>query len=412
MFLGVKYPGRWDMEKNHFDHNTIIVGGGAAGIVAAISARRAGASVLICEKMPKLGKKIRVSGNGRCNLLNDTIDASFYNSEAKELVGAVLDRFGKKEMLSFFKNLGLMVYSDEGRIFPVTNQAASVIEVLEMELSRLGVDIQCDCEVTGITVANSGFDISIKPDKRLHARKLILCGGGKSYPVSGSDGGAYALATHFGHRLIEPVPSTVPLVVNDPWCRSLHGQRIRAVVRSLIKARTGPKVEGELLFTEYGLSGTAILDASEEISIAINRLKTKEVSLIVDLLPSMHEEHLRKELSARLRKKFPPEKLLIGILPHKFATPLMDILKTGDPAAIANEIKNKTFAVDGVRGWDEAEFTAGRIDTSQVDPKTLESKLHRGLYLAGEILDVQGKRGGYNLAWAWASGYIAGSAAC
>ncbi|OIO39157.1 MAG: hypothetical protein AUJ71_01280 [Candidatus Omnitrophica bacterium CG1_02_49_16] len=392
-------------------YDVLIIGGGAAGITAAISARRAGAAVLLCEKMPRLGKKIRASGNGRCNLLNDTLDVLFYNAQAREFVKPIFARFGKKEILHFFKDLGLRVYSDKGRIFPATNQAVSVMEVLEMELARLDVPIRYDSEITNLEADRQGFKLSVKSGGCLNARKIIFSTGGKSYPVSGSDGTAYALLTRFGHHLIEPVPSTVPLVVKDPWCLALSGQRIRATVRQVVDGKTGSPMEGELLFTDYGLSGTAILDSSEEISIALNRQPVKTASILVDLLPFMHADELHKELSARLRKKFPSEKLLIGLLPHKFAGSLAEVLKTRDPGAITVAIKHKEFFVNGTRGWDEAEFTAGGIDTREVDPLNLESKLQRGLYFAGEILNVHGKRGGYNLAWAWASGFIAGMGA-
>lgn len=399
------------MTKQQYDYDIVIIGGGASGILAAISARRQGASVLLLEKMPRLGKKILASGAGRCNLLNDSINASFYNPEAKELVESVFAQFGKREILGFFKELGLVVYSDKGKIFPVTNQAASVIEVLEMELSRLGVDVRCHCQVSNISASHNGFVLTLTPDKRLRVRILILCAGGKSYPALGSDGQAYKLASGLGHNIIEPVPSAVSVLIKDTWCHILQGQKISVALTSLIDAKAGRKVEGELLFTKYGLSGTAILDVSEEISIAINRLRMKNVSVVVDLLPFINEEELQKELSFRLRKKFPQEKLLIGLVPHKFSFALLDILKTRDAAAIAKYVKNKKFSVNGTRGWNEAEFTAGGLDTREVNLQTLESKFQRGLYFAGEILNVQGRRGGYNLAWAWASGYVAGLAA-
>jgi hypothetical protein len=399
------------MTEQRVNYDVVVIGGGAAGIVASISARRTGASVLLCEKMPRLGKKILVSGNGRCNLLNESLTPSFYNPEAREWIDSVLAQFGKKEILHFFKELGLAVYAEKGRVFPITNQAASVMDVLLLELSRRGVEVRCDCEVKQMSQTSAGFSLALKAQDPVMACQVILCGGGKSYPVSGSDGSAYRIAENFGHRLIAPVPSAVPLVVEDPWCGHLQGQKIHAVVTTRIAGSTSHKADGELLFTKYGLSGTAILDVSEDISIALNRQSEKAVEIIVDLLPSFHEETLQRELSSRLRKKFPTEKLLAGLLPPKFAFALSAVLESKDPARIAAQIKNKKFSVTGTRGWEEADFTAGGIDMAGVEPKTLESKLCRGFYLAGEILNVQGARGGYNLAWAWASGFIAGQAA-
>lgn len=389
-------------------HDLVIVGGGAAGIVAAISGKRKGLSVLVCEKMPRLGKKVLITGGGRCNLLNDYLDASCYNAEARELVRAVFDRFGKREILHFFEDLGLAVYSDGGRVFPATNQAASVVAVLEIELARLGIPVEYGCEISHIAASSQGFAVQAKNGKQIDARRLVLSGGGKTYPALGADGNCYALAVGFGHRVIDPVPSAVPLVVKDPWCHFLQGQKIQAV--AAVHGKTGRRARGELLFTKYGLSGTAILDISEEISIAFHRHGAKSVAISIDAVPFLEKGDLHRELSRRLERGFRREDLLTGLLPHKFSIVLGEILQRGDVGEIVESVKNKRFAITGTRGWNEAEFTAGGVDTREIKPETLESRRQKGLYVAGEILDVQGPRGGYNLAWAWASGFLAGMA--
>jgi len=393
-------------------HDVIIIGGGAAGMMAAIVARRRGASVLLCEKMPKLGKKLLITGAGRCNLSNDVLDASFYNPGSQALVRSVLDQFGKEAILGFFKELGLATYADEaGRVFPVTNQAASALKVLEMELERLKVTVDLGCEIKNIHVGKNGFEISAGSGERETGRKLLLCAGGKSYPALGADGNGYALAAAFGHRIVEPVPSTVPLLVKDPWCHALQGQKLRVSVTSRVCGKEVRTASGELLFTQYGLSGTAILDVSDEISVALNRNHETNVSVVVDLVPFMDEKELASELSGKLAKGIPRENLVEGLLPHKFSGLLRGMLHGPDAAVIARLLKCKEFKVIGTRGWNEAEFTAGGIPTEEVDPLTLESKLRKGLYFAGEVLDVQGRRGGYHLAWAWASGAVAGKTA-
>jgi predicted Rossmann fold flavoprotein len=390
-------------------YDVIVIGGGAAGIMAAITAKRRGASVLVCEKMPKIGKKLLVTGAGRCNLLNETLNASFYNPAGQALVRSVLGKFGKDAILGFFKELGLATYTDEtGRVFPVTNQAASVLKVLEMELERLKVTLELGCEIKNIRVVKDGFEIRAGTGEREAGKKVILCAGGKSYPALGADGNGYVLAAAFGHKILSPVPSTVPLVVKDPWCHSLQGQKLRATVTSRIQGKDVRTVLGELLFTQYGLSGTVILDVSDEISIALNRNHATNVSVIVDLIPFMTEIELAAELSGKLNRGIPHEDLAEGLLPHKLCGVLHEALKSSDAAGIAKSLKRKEFKVTGTRGWNEAEFTAGGIPVDEVDLVTLESKLQKGLYFAGEILDVQGRRGGYNLAWAWASGAVAG----
>src|SRR3989338_8056858 len=232
------------MMKHVKEYDVIVIGGGAAGIVASISAARAGAFVLLCEKMPKLGKKIRISGNGRCNISNDVVDAACFNPEAKELVESALARFGPEEILRFFKDLGLRVYSDKGRIFPITNQSTSVMDLLELELARLGVEVRLGSEITKIERKPDGFSAESKAGDTLGARRVILTAGGKSYPVVGTDGSAYAMALGFGHRLIEPVPSTVPLLSEDRWCKELSGVKIVAGVRYRIGTHLGPCIEG------------------------------------------------------------------------------------------------------------------------------------------------------------------------
>ncbi len=395
---------------NSFD--VVIIGGGPAGMMAAITAQSQGASVLVCEKMPKIGKKLLITGAGRCNLLNETLDASFYNPGSHAFVRSVFDQFGKEAILGFFKELGLATYADEaGRIFPVTNQAASVLKVLEMELERLKVTLDLGCEIKNIRALKMGFEVCAKTGEKETCRKVILCAGGKSYPALGADGNGYGLAAAFGHQILEPVPSTVALLAKDPCCHFLQGQKVRAEVTSCIGGKKVRTASGELLFTQYGLSGTAILDVSDEISVAMNREHIKNVTVIVDLIPFMSEPALVEELSRRFEKGVARENLLEGLLTHKCFLALRGEIQKEDASSIAHLLKHKEFKVMGTRGWNEAEFTAGGIPVDEVDPVTLESKLQKGLYFAGEVLDVQGRRGGYNLAWAWASGSVAGKVA-
>lgn len=400
-------------------YDVIVIGGGAAGIMAAITAKRGGASVLLCEKMPKLGKKLLVTGAGRCNLLNETLDASFYNPGGQALAGSVLGQFGKEAMLQFFKELGLATYADEsGRVFPVTNQAASVLKVLEMELERLKVVLDLGCEIQSVRPSKNGFEVRAKSGEAETGRKVILCAGGKSYPALGADGNGYTLAAAFGHKILEPVPSTVALVIKDPWCHALQGQKVRASVTARIQGEETRTATGELLFTQYGLSGTAVLDVSDEISVALNRDRASSVSVTVDLVPFMDEKELVAELTGKSGRGMRREDLTEGLLPHKFSPVILSEKeisrqlreKVADSfiTALARLLKHKEFKVTGTRGWNEAEFTAGGVRLEEVGPVTLESKIQKGLYFAGEILDVQGRRGGYNLAWAWASGAVAG----
>jgi hypothetical protein len=387
---------------------TVVIGGGAAGTCAAISNGRKGEPAIICEKTPQLGKKILASGNGRCNLLNDNLVESFYNPAARHLVKSIFDKFGKPEILNLFKSLGLEVYSQDGRIFPVTNQAASVLKVLQMELSRLSIQIEYNFDCSGLSFSKQCILVLSKSGKTIECQKVIITGGGKTYPSFGSDGSTFEIARRIGHTIIDPVPSAVPLVVKDRLCQLLQGQKIFAKAKSIIEGREGEEIGGELLFTKYGLSGTCIIDISDEISVSINRYHKTDVFISVDMVPFMNPERLKSELARRRKGKLSDEEMLVGILPNKLCIALKDIFGNKNIDVIVDSLKNRRFKVAGTRGWNEAEFTNGGINVNEVDTETLESKLRKGVYFAGEVLDVHGRRGGYNLGWAWASGFVAG----
>ncbi len=390
--------------------NTVIIGGGAAGIAAAISAGRRKRSVVICDRMPKIGKKVLASGNGRCNLLNEKLDESFYNPSARGLVKSIFEKFGKEQISSFFKELGLETYSEDGRIFPRTNQSSSVMKVLEMELGRLSVPIELNFEVKSISHSKGIFTVTSKSGKSIECEKLIVAAGGKSYPALGSDGSCYKMAANLGHKIVEPVPAAVPIVLKERLCHLLQGQKITASVKAIINQKTACESRGDLLFTNYGLSGTAILDISEEISIAINRRREGDVLVSIDMVPFMGWDTLKLEISRRLKDRWKAEDLLAGILPNKFHF-VLEGKETGyDAQKITSAVKSRIFKVVETKRWNEADFTAGGIDTKYVRPGTLESAVIKGLYFAGEIIDVCGKRGGYNLSWAWSSGFTVGQA--
>ena len=397
-----------------------VVGGGAAGLVAAVSGARRGAAVTVLERLPRVGKKLLATGGGRCNLLNENLAAPAFTSSDPGLVASVLDRFGKREIRAFFESLGLRLKAEEdGRVYPATNQASSVLKVLELEAGRLGIPVESGFEASGLAASSEGFSVVSAAGRTVNARTVVLAGGGRSYPALGANGTCYGLAGRLGHSLVPPVPSAVPLLVKDGLCHFLQGQKLRVRIASLIDGRVSRKAEGELLFTQYGLSGTAALDVSESLSIAINREGKKDAAVVVDFVPFLSGDDLAAEFSRRQEAGWAIKDFGAGLLPEKFALVMPQFVRDagassgkGSPTraarSLAAALKARKFAVQGTRGWNEAEFTSGGVDAREVKPRTLESKLRRGLYFAGEVLDVQGGRGGYNLAWAWASGFVAG----
>ncbi|MGZ5499104.1 MAG: NAD(P)/FAD-dependent oxidoreductase [Candidatus Aminicenantales bacterium] len=397
-----------------------VVGAGASGLVAAISAARRGASVTVLERLSWIGKKLLATGGGRCNLLNEHLADSAFSATNPSLVPSILKRFGGPEIRSFFEGLGLRLQTDEtGRVYPATNQAASVLKVLELEAARLGIGVETRFEADRIESTAGRFFISAADGRKVEARSVVLAAGGRSYPALGSNGSGYDLAASFGHRIVKPVPSAVPLLAKVRMCHFLQGQRMRVRIESRVGGEPRQKAEGELLFAQYGLSGTAVLDVSESLSIALNREGRSDTTVVVDFFPFMSEKEAAAELARRLAAGWAPKDLVSGLLPEKFSVFLPQLLgEVSDDSGkrvdaesarkLALLLKAREFQVQGTRGWNEAEFTSGGVDAREVRPGTLESKLRPGLYLAGEVLDVQGGRGGFNLAWAWASGFVAG----
>ena len=301
----------------------------------------------------------------------------------------------------------------------MTNQAASVLKVLELEAGRAGVAVETGFEARALGDRAGRLTVRAADGREVGARAVLLAGGGRSYPALGSDGSGHKLAAAIGHRIVTPVPSAVPLLVRDRLCHLLQGQRLKVRIESRIGGRRGQTAEGELLFTQYGLSGTAVLDVSESLSVAMNREGRQDVSVVVDFAPFMSEAELAAEFLRRLAAGWAPKDFASGFLPEKFAHVLPQLLGEAGYVAgkgnaaeaarrLAATLKAKEFRVHGTRGWNEAEFTSGGVDAREVSRGTLRSKLRSGVYFAGEILDVQAGRGGFNLAWAWSSGYIAG----
>lgn len=394
------------------EFSTAIVGAGAAGLTAAISAKRKGTSCVVCERLPKMGKKILASGNGRCNISNEDLSSENYNEASRELVASIFGKFGSSSIKDFFCGLGLRLTAEDKRVFPATNQSSSVLKALELEIKKLKIPVELEFPVDRIEPEGSGFLVISVSGKRIKCGSVVITGGGKSYPALGSDGSAYKLASAIGHTIVLPVPSAVPLTVKDSLCHSAQGQRIEAKIRAVISGKVAAQSCGDLIFTKYGLSGTAILDISRDVSVALNRQPAKSVYLEVDIVPFIGENELSDSIEKSKKAGRLDEDILAGVLPLKLSAALRGLVSRVDPVIAAKKLKSMRFDVIGTRGWNEAEFTAGGVDIREVDPVTLGSKIKKGIYFAGEILDVDGRRGGYNLAWAWASGHVAGTAVC
>ena len=393
----------------------IVLGAGASGTVAAISAKRKnpGIRVAIIEAMPVVGKKILATGNGRCNLTNkNALDHDYYN---KEFASVALNKFNVEKTLEFFNSLGLYTVTDtEGRVYPMSNTAASVVDALRFECERLGITVITDEKVTDIKKNGDFFVLG----GRHRAKKVILACGGKASPTQGSDGSGFELLTQLGHKINTPLPALVQLVSDNKIVRSFKGMRVKGKMKIFAENEEIGKAEGEILFTEYGLSGIATMDAQR---ILCSHLKDKKCSLVVDLVPAFTKEEIRTRVDRiiEINPTLKSENLLSGFLPKKIGKGLIKCAYVKDNTPI-NEISEdnlnkicelcKSFRVyvTSSKGFENAQVTRGGADVNEFDATTLESLKINGLFATGELLDVDGGCGGFNLQWAFSSGMAAG----
>ncbi len=409
-------------------YDLLIIGAGAAGIMAAISARKTYPKYKICiiEKNVSIGKKITICGAGRGNLTNSQIHIDRFYGENKSFIAHVLNQFKDKQILHFFEDLGVDVYEEEkngrkkGKIFPITNSAKTFVEILKAELETLKIDIKTNTKVTEISPKTEKFKINIENQDPLNTKYLILSTGGKTYPAVGGSDLGFKLAKSLGHSITRPVPSAVPLESTDHTIKKLAGIKIMAECSSFINGEFIKTDIDEVMFTPYGISGPAILNLSREISIAINRNNIKECFIELNFFPKNTFDSIYNKFEILWQRR-PNQHIivsLLGHLPQKLANGLLE--KVHIPANTLNKnlsssskkelvkILNKlTIPISNTRSWEQGEFTAGGIRNREVK-KTLESKIVKNLYFAGEILDVDGDVGGFNLSWAWSSGNLAG----
>ncbi|MDD2494095.1 MAG: NAD(P)/FAD-dependent oxidoreductase [Tissierellia bacterium] len=397
-----------------------VIGGGAAGLIAAIVARKSGAEVTIYEKMNRVGKKILATGNGRCNYTNMNLSLNCYHGNNFNHVEKVFENFGLKKTLNFFEELGIYPYIDEsGKVYPNSLQASSILDVLRYEVERLNIEEITDFEVKELRYSKGKFSI-INDDTVFYADKVILCTGGKASPQLGSNGEGYKIAQNLGHRIIEPFPALVQLKLKGKFFKRIAGIRFDGNVRAITNNKTIRIEDGEILFTEYGISGPPILQISRMAIEEMNKGETVYVQ--VDMFPNIEKNDLYEILRDRFSKIGYKnlEDSLIGFINKKLISvalneagfedheTLSKNLNKKNIYKIVNILKEWKFQVNGHNAWQQAQVTAGGIDLSEVWPETLESKKVKNLYFAGELLDVDGDCGGFNLQWAWSSGYTAG----
>ncbi|MDX1809030.1 MAG: NAD(P)/FAD-dependent oxidoreductase [Sulfurospirillaceae bacterium] len=392
-----------------------IIGAGASGLVAAIVAARNGAKVCVYEKNSKIGKKILATGNGRCNITNKNIQTSNYHGLNSSFVNPAINKFNTSMCIDFFRELGIEMFEgNNGRLYPKSHQSSSVVELLAYECNILGVEFLLNFEVDKITKENGKFAIFSAENKK-YADKVLISTGGLAMPTLGSSDSGYKIAKTFGHSIISPCASLVQLECEDDL-KSINGVKIEGNIEILVDGQSVSKKNGDILFTNYGISGSAILDVSRSAAKALEF--QRDVIAMLDLIPEYSKEQLKNILIKR--KKFSNKKSLEiwldGFINSKlakfiakdFPVKKADDLNTKDIVRLVYLFKNMKLKVTGTRGFKSAEVTAGGINTDEINAQTMESKFQKGLFFSGEVLDIDGDCGGYNLHWAWASGYTVG----
>ncbi len=405
-----------------------VIGGGAAGLAAAVEAARAfqkagvPGRVTVLEQLPRVGKKLLATGNGRCNLTNRFASPADY-FEAADFVRPALERFTVDDTLAFFASMGLLCEEEEeGRIYPMSRQAASVLDALRFEAERLGVFLQCDTPAKTLqSVAQKGDGSFFRFNGALPADAVILACGGKASPQHGSDGSGYGLLRALHIPVTEVFPSLVQITTEPKRVKALKGMRVHAEISLSAGRETLASQRGEIQFTECGLSGIAAMQLSRFVS----REKGRQMEAVLDLLPAFSRNQAANYLASRIRQNpaLAAEHLLTGLLPKRVGQVLLkqagiDLLsrpigslQKAELGAVAGLLKGWRFPATGTRGFSAAQVTIGGAQRAAFQPETMEALSQPGFYAAGEVLDVDAGCGGFNLQWAWSSGRLAGRSA-
>lgn len=399
----------------------VIAGGGAAGIVAAIAAAREGARVCIADSNPRLGRKLLSTGNGRCNYGNMNNSPDRYHSKSMDIVRAVLDGFPPEAVISFFEEMGVVPHVQNGYIYPYTNQAKDFLECLLMEVKRLGIDVINNVKIYAIKAEEPGYALYCSSDEKktcIRAGTCIIACGGRAFPVSGSNGSGYELAKSLGHTVTDIAPALVELTCSEAYFSSLKGIRLKAGVTIYVDNAEKASDTGEIQLTQRGISGIPVFNVSRHATLAMGQ--NKEVTAKLDLLPFVSETE--ELLSLRFLENGWGKSVsdaLVGLFDKRVIRILLkEAGLSGSEDAVlttksgirrlAGAIKGLRVHITGSGGYDKAQTTAGGVSLEEIDKVTMESKIRKGLYLCGEVLDADGECGGFNLTWAWASGIRAG----
>ncbi len=405
-----------------------VIGGGASGMLAAITAaqtlqrQKKPGRVVLLEKENRIGKKLLATGNGRCNLSNLAAAPAHYHGAA-DWAAPLLTRFPAKAVIRQFETMGLLCRSDsEGRVYPYNSQAAAVLEILRLQLALYQVEVVCGFPAARLERRREGFAVTDRNGEQWLARRVILSAGGRAAPKLGTDGSGTALARQMGHTVTPELPALVQVTSEPSRVKNLKGMRSQARVTLLEDGTPTLTEDGEVQFTAQGLSGICVF----QLSGRINQLLAQgvPVELELDLMPDWQMEPLTKQIAAQSKRygNLPPIELLCGCVNQRVGQAVVKAALGGALpkragacgydrcGRIAETVKHFRFPITGSMGWESAQVTAGGVCGAEIDNRTMESKRCGGLYLTGELIDLYGDCGGFNLHWAWSTGIAAGQA--
>ncbi len=404
-------------------YHLIVIGAGGAGMMAAITAKKEGHSVLLLEKLPKIGAKLKATGGGKCNLTNTLPTNSFMEDFGRNgrFMSHALQELNQKDLRDFFSTLGVESHSPDGfRVFPTTHTANTILTALKNEMLRLGVHILCEQSVDSIYHDNNTITGVGVHDKHYYAPNIIIATGGLGYPKLGAHGDGYALAATLGHKTTPLFPAMTPLKTKEKWGANCRADTIaKAIIRIDLPKAKKLKAQGDLIFTKEGIRGPVVLDFAREVTPLLE--KYEEVPLLINLTKGMNEEQLRQHLKLQATKN-PQHSILTHtstLLPQSVAKELLmlcDINPESTYGKISGDLRDRLLkilawtplTVVGHDGFKMAMITRGGISLKEINPKTMQSKFVKGLYFCGEVMDLDGPCGGYNLQWSFASGRLAG----
>ena len=407
-------------------YDIAVIGGGAAGTMAAIRAGQLKKRVALIERNDSIGRKILITGKGRCNLTNLTDIGLFIEKFGKqgEFLRTAFHAFFNEDLIDFFRAFGLETKVErQNRVFPVTDKANSVLEALKKALSKSDVEIIYNTRIVGITKDGDLFKLASEDGREINAKKVIIASGGASYRVTGSSGDGFNMAEKLGHKIIPLTPGLVPLTVKETWIKELQGVALENVKATFTygKKRLASDV-GELMFTHFGVSGPLVLDLSSEVMEILK--EHKEVMLYIDLKPGLRDEQLESKLIHKFKIKGNSvlKTVMKDLLPQRLVERFLKSLKLkgelktnqvtqAERHAIVSMLKAFPLTIAGSLPIEEAMVTGGGVSTREIDPRTMESKILAGLYFAGEVIDGSAASGGYNLQQAFSTGYLAGEKA-